>query len=178
MATTLYGRLLKPAHFDPAKKYPVVVYVYGGPQFQFVTKSAQGVGQTDQRLLQDGFLIWTLDNRGSWGRGHNFEKAVFKNMGKQELADQLDGLDYLKKMPFVDGTRVGIHGWSYGGYMTLYSLTHAPDTFKCGLAGAPVSDWKFYDTIFIPPSATWRTPAGQSAGGYLDILTAGGRRTI
>lgn len=146
--TKLYARLTKPANFDAAKKYPVVVYVYGGPQHQVVRNSWGGGDGLDMRLSRDGCLIWSLDNRGSWGRGHAFETAIHKNMGAKELSDQLAGIEYLKKLPFVDGARVGIHGWSYGGYMTLYALTHAPDAFKCGAAGAPVTDWKYYDTIY------------------------------
>jgi len=110
-----------------------------------------------KNCLKQGCLIWSLDNRGSWGRGHNFEKGGLQISWEAELADQLDGIEYLKTLPFVDGSRVGIYGWSYGGYMTLYALTHAPDTFKCGLAGAPVSDWKFYDTIY---TETLHAPAG------------------
>ena len=145
---TLYAQLLKPANFDPTHKYPVIVDVYGGPHVQLVQKHWDANILYEQLLAQNGFLVWTLDNRGSWGRGHAWESAVFENMGKHELEDQLTGVEHLKSLPYVDGSRIGIRGWSYGGYMTLYALTHAPEVFKCGAAGAPVTDWKFYDSIY------------------------------
>jgi dipeptidyl-peptidase-4 len=159
---TLYAQLLKPANFDPAKKYPVIVDVYGGPHVQLVQKHWTGSSLYEQLLAQNGFLVWTLDNRGSWGRGHAWESAIFENMGKRELDDQLVGVDYLKSLPYVDASRIGIRGWSYGGYMTLYALTHAPDVFKCGSAGAPVTDWKFYDSIYT--ERYMRTPKENPAG--------------
>jgi dipeptidyl-peptidase-4 len=146
--TKLFAQLTKPSDFDPAKKYPVVVYVYGGPHAQVVRDVSGQVSTRNLLLAEQGFLVWSLDNRGSWGRGHAWESAVFKNCGTNELLDQLDGLAYLRALPFVDTNRFGIWGWSYGGYMTLYALTHAPDAFRCGVAGAPVTDWKFYDTIY------------------------------
>src|ERR1019366_3568574 len=121
--TTLYAELLKPPDFDPTRKYPVIVDVYGGPHVQLVQKHWEGAGLFEQLLAQNGFLVWTLDGRGSWGRGHAWESAIFENMGKHELEDQLAGVDYLKSLPYVDGARLGIRGWSYGGYMTLYALT-------------------------------------------------------
>jgi dipeptidyl-peptidase-4 len=99
-------------------------------------------------LAQRGFVIWELDNRGSAGRGHAFETPLFRQFGKTELADQLDGVRYLLAQGFVDPARIGIHGWSYGGYMTLYSLLNAPDMFRAGIAGAPVTNWRNYDTIY------------------------------
>ena len=144
----LEARLLKPAGFDPAKKYPVVVYVYGGPHSQVVRDAWGATTLLDLFLASRGFLVWSLDNRGSFGRGHAWESAVFHDMGRCELADQLAGLRYLKGLPFVDSARIGIWGWSYGGYLTLYSMTRAPDMWKCGIAGAPVTHWKFYDTIY------------------------------
>jgi dipeptidyl-peptidase-4 len=146
--TKLYAQLTKPRDFDPAKKYPVVVYVYGGPHAQVVRNTHGGVSTRNLLLAEHGFLVWSLDGRGSWGRGHAWESAIFKNCGTNELLDQLDGLAFLRTLPFVDTNRFGLWGWSYGGYMTLYSLTHAPDAFRCGVAGAPVTDWKFYDTIY------------------------------
>ncbi len=160
--STLYARLLKPADFDPAKKYPVIVDVYGGPHVQLIQNRWDDHILYQQLLTQSGFLIWSLDNRGSWGRGHAWETAIFQNMGKHELEDQLAGVDYLKSLPYVDGSRIGIRGWSYGGYMTLYALTHAPDVFKCGSAGAPVTDWKFYDSIYT--ERYMRTPKEDPAG--------------
>ncbi len=160
--TKLYGKLMKPANFDPAKKYPVVVDVYGGPTIQLIRNAWGADDWLDRRLVQEGFVIWSMDGRGSFGRGHAFETAIFKNMGAKELADQLAGVEYVKKFPFVDPARFGIHGWSYGGYMTLYTLTHAPDAFKCGEAGAPVTDWKFYDSIYT--ERYMRTPKDNPEG--------------
>ena len=158
----LYAQLLKPAGFDPAKRYPVIVDVYGGPHVQLVQKHWDPNRLYEQLLAQNGFLVWTLDNHGSWGRGHAWESAIFENMGKHELEDQLTGVEYLKSLPYVDGSRIGIRGWSYGGYMTLYALTHAPDVFKCGSAGAPVTDWKFYDSAYT--ERYMRTPSENPAG--------------
>jgi dipeptidyl-peptidase 4 len=145
--TSLMAALTKPAHFNPSKKYPVIVFVYGGPHAQ-VVKDAWNGSLMDQLLASRGFLVWSLDNRGSWGRGHAWESVLSLETGKHELADQLAGVSYLKTLPFVDPARIGIWGWSYGGYMTLYALTRAPDVWKCGVAGAPVTHWKFYDTIY------------------------------
>jgi dipeptidyl-peptidase 4 len=144
----LYARMVKPPDFDPHKKYPVIVKVYGGPEVQMVTDSWGVTSLEDQLFAEHGYLLWILDNRGSWGRGHAWESKIFEHMGHHELQDQLAGVDYLKSLPYVDAGRMGIRGWSYGGYMTLYTLTHAPNVFKCGAAGGPVSDWKFYDTIY------------------------------
>jgi dipeptidyl-peptidase-4 len=162
---TLYAELLKPADFDPARRYPVIVDVYGGPHIQLVRKHWENSSLYDQFLAQNGFLVWTLDGRGSWGRGHAWESVIFKDMGKRELDDQLAGVEYLKSLPYVDGARIGIRGWSYGGYMTLYALTHAPEVFKCGAAGAPVTAWKFYDSIYT--ERYMRTPR-ENPQGYKD----------
>jgi dipeptidyl-peptidase-4 len=163
---TLYAQLLKPAAFDPQRKYPVIVDVYGGPHLQVVQKQWDAPGSYDylyeQLLAENGFLVWSLDNRGSWGRGRAWESVIFENLGKHELEDQLTGVEYLKSLPYVDGLRIGISGWSYGGYMTLYALTHAPDVFKCGAAVAPVTDWKFYDSIYT--ERYMRTPDMNPAG--------------
>ncbi len=160
--TKLMARLLKPAGFDPSKKYPVIVYVYGGPHAQVVRDAWNPGSLLDEYLASKGFLIWSLDNRGSWGRGHAWESAIFKETGKKELADQLAGVRYLKSLPYVDPARIGMWGWSYGGYMTLYSLTNAPDVWKCGVAGAPVTHWKFYDTIYT--ERYMRTPKDNPEG--------------
>lgn len=146
--TLFYTRLVKPADFDPGRKYPAIVFVYGGPHAQLVQDRWGAVSGLDHLLASKGFLVFTMDNRGSWGRGHAFETPILKNMGAQELKDQLEGVAELKKRPYVDGARIGITGWSYGGYMTLYAATHAGATFKCALAGAPVADWKLYDSIY------------------------------
>ena len=145
--TLFYTKLLKPPDFDPAKTYPVVVSVYGGPSAQLV-RNAFRAPDLDAVLAAKGILVWSMDNRGSWGRGHAFEAPILKNLGALELKDQLEGLAELKKRPYVDGSRVGIHGWSYGGYMTLFAATHAGNLFACAAAGAPLADWKLYDTIY------------------------------
>src|SRR5262249_471009 len=120
----LHARLIKPDGFVAGKKYPVVVSVYGGPGSQQVTDSWRA-SYLDQFLAHRGFVIWQVDNRGSAGRGHKWESRIFRNLGAQELKDQLEGLRYLESLGFADMTRVGINGWSYGGYMTLYSLIHS-----------------------------------------------------
>lgn len=117
---TLYVRLVKPADFDPTQKYPAIVYVYGGPHVQLIQNRWGETPLLDHLFAQHGFLIWSLDNRGSWGRGHAWESAIFKDMGRHELADQLAGVSYLKSLPYVDGNRLGIWGWSYGGHDTVY----------------------------------------------------------
>ncbi len=145
--TELYARLIKPANFQAGEKYPAIVVVYGGPGVQEVRDSWAGASW-DQVLAARGFVIWQLDNRGSSGRGHAFETPIFRRFGKTELADQLDGIRYLTGLDFIDPARIGIYGWSYGGYMTLYSLLNAPTVFRAGIAGAPVTNWRNYDTIY------------------------------
>ena len=145
--TLLYGSLIKPAGFTPGKKYPAIVMVYGGPHTQTVRDSWSGANW-NQALAARGFVIWQLDNRGSSGRGHRWESAVYHNLGAKELEDQKDGIRYLESLGFVDPTRVGIYGWSYGGFMTLNALFNAPSLFRAGIAGAPVMDWRNYDTIY------------------------------
>jgi dipeptidyl-peptidase-4 len=146
--TTFYTRLVKPAGFDPAKKYPVVVYVYGGPHAQVVQERWGGTSLLDHVLAGKGFLVWAMDGRGSGGRGLAFESAILKRLGEVELKDQLEGVAQLKALPFVDGSRLGLNGWSYGGYMTLYGATRAPGLWKAAVAGAPVTHWKYYDSIY------------------------------
>ncbi len=145
--TLLYGRLTRPANFRAGEKYPAVVMVYGGPDEQTVVNAWEGADWT-QALAARGFVIWQLDNRGSAGRGHAFETPLYRRFGKTELADQLEGVRYLAGTGFVDPARVGIYGWSYGGFLTLYSLLNAPDVFRAGIAGAPVTNWRNYDTIY------------------------------
>ncbi len=145
--TLLYAKLIKPAGFQASVKYPVVVFVYGGPSAQTVRDAWTGLGW-EQVLAHKGYVIWQLDNRGSAGRGHQFEEPLYREMGRSELADQRAGVDKLISLGFADPKRVGIFGWSYGGFMTLYSLLHAPEVFKAGIAGAPVTDFRNYDTIY------------------------------
>ena len=145
---TLYASIIKPPDFDAAKKYPVLVEVYGGPGAQSV-KDQWNPGQFWSKLMaQRGYIVWSLDNRGSLGRGHKFETPIYHHFGKLELDDQVAGVNYLKSLPYVDAKRIGVWGWSYGGYMTLQALFHASDVFKTGVAVAPVTDWHLYDTIY------------------------------
>jgi dipeptidyl-peptidase-4 len=160
--TTLYGSLLEPADFDPARKYPVVVSVYGGPEAQVVTNAFGHHSPLHHLLASHGFLVWQMDNRGAAGRGQAFEEAVFHDLGRVELEDQLQGVEYLKSLPYVDASRIGITGWSYGGYLTLYAVTHAPKVFASAVAGAPVTDWKYYDTIYT--ERYMGTPASNPKG--------------
>lgn len=141
--------MIKPPNFDPAKKYPVIVYTYGGPHAQVVVNAWMGGGFLwHQMMAQKGYIIFSLDNRGSTGRGHVFEEPIRFHFGAQELSDQRDGGEWLRSQPYVDAERIGIHGWSYGGHMTLHAMFEAPDIFKVGFAGGPVTDWHFYDTIY------------------------------
>ncbi|HSC09192.1 MAG TPA: alpha/beta fold hydrolase [Steroidobacteraceae bacterium] len=143
---TLYYRLLKPPHFDATAKYPVIVTVYGGPGVQNVTNSWGRY--YDQYLAQRGYIVFTLDNRGSGERGVAFETPLHLRMGQVEVADQVRGVEYLRTLPYVDARSVGIFGWSYGGYMTLMCLLTAPDYYQAGVSGAPVTDWQLYDTHY------------------------------
>ena len=161
--TRLEARLVKPADFDPGRKYPVVVFVYGGPHSQTVRDSWGATSLLDHLLASRGYLVWSVDNRGTSWRGRAWETAVFRDLGRRELADQLAGVRHLKTLPLVDPARIGIWGWSYGGYMTLFAMTNAPDVWKCGVSGAPVTHWKFYDTIYT--ERYMRTPA-ENPDGY------------
>jgi dipeptidyl-peptidase-4 len=147
--TKLYAMMIKPAGFDPSRKYPVLVDVYGGPQVQEVVNEWQGRGFLWLEMMAEkGYVIFRLDNRGSYNRGHAFESVIYHQLGKVELGDQLAGVSYLKSLAYVDGSRIGIWGWSYGAYMTLEAMVNAPDVFKAGVSVAPVSDWKLYDSIY------------------------------
>jgi dipeptidyl-peptidase-4 len=145
----LYCRLIKPAGFDPSKKYPVIIYVYGGPHSQMITNSwLAGAGLWLNYLSEKGFVVFTLDNHGTSNRGLAFEQAVFRNLGTVEVADQMKGVQYLKSLPWVDSTRIGVNGWSYGGFMTLSMMLRHPGTFKVAVAGGPVIDWKYYEVMY------------------------------
>jgi dipeptidyl-peptidase-4 len=147
--TKLNASIIKPTNFDPSKKYPVLIDVYGGPHVQVVRNAWGGLGYLAHEVLAErGYIIFSLDNRGSWGRGHGFETPIYHQMGKIELQDQLAGVKYLTSLGYVDPARIGITGGSYGGYMTLEALLNAPETFKAGISDAPVTDWKLYDTIY------------------------------
>jgi len=147
--TELNAWVIKPANFDATKKYPVLVYTYGGPHAQVVMNQWGGATFLWHELMaQKGFVIFALDNRGSAGRGHVFEVPIHLRPGTQELSDQRDGVVWLKSQPWVDSRRIGIWGWSYGGHMTLHAMFEDPDDFKAGFAGGPVTDWHYYDTIY------------------------------
>jgi len=158
----LHGSLLKPADFDPGRRYPVIVKVYGGPHAQSVQNAWSHTSPFEHLLVSRGFLVFCLDNRGTANRGHAFESPIFHDLGRVELEDQLVGVEHLKSLPFVDPARLGVWGWSYGGYMTLYALTHAPGIFRAGVAGAPVTDWKLYDSIYT--ERYMGTPASNPKG--------------
>ncbi|MFB2800355.1 S9 family peptidase [Shewanella seohaensis] len=144
----LQTRLFKPVPFDASKKYPVVVRVYGGPHAQLVTNSWSEQDYFTQYLVQQGYVVFQLDNRGSAHRGTQFEQVIYRHLGEAEVNDQKVGVDYLRSLPFVDSDNVAIYGHSYGGYMALMSLFKAPDYFKAAISGAPVTDWRLYDTHY------------------------------
>ena len=147
--TDLYYRLILPTNFDPTKKYPAVIYVYGGPHAHNIDASRHwGVRGWDIWIAQQGYVMFCLDNRGSENRGLAFEQATFRNLGVEEMKDQLKGVEYLKSLPYVDGDRLGVHGWSFGGFMTTSLMTTYPDVFKVGVAGGPVIDWRFYEVMY------------------------------
>lgn len=161
---TLNGWMMKPAGFDAQKKYPVLMYVYGGPG-SMTTQDAWGGSRQlwHQLLAQEGYLVVSIDNRGTGGRGRDFKKATYLNLGKWESHDQIEGARHLASLPFVDASRIGIWGWSYGGYMTLMSLLQGGDLFKAGVSVAPVTDWRLYDNIYT--ERFMRTPR-ENAEGY------------
>ena len=142
-------RLFLPAGFDPSKKYPVVLYVYGGPHSQMVTDSwLGGIRMWEMLMAQKGYVVYVQDNRGTQNRGAEYEKAIHRHCGQNEMADQMVGIGMLKSLPFVDPDRIGVHGWSYGGFMTISLMTTYPETFKVGVAGGPVIDWKWYEVMY------------------------------
>ena len=147
--TDLYYRLVKPADFDPTKKYPAIVYVYGGPHAQMITNgwmnSARG---WDLYMAGKGYIMFSLDNRGSDNRGLEFENATFRQLGIEEGKDQVKGAEFLKSLPYVDGERIGVHGWSFGGHMTTALMLRYPEIFKVGVAGGPVIDWGYYEVMY------------------------------
>jgi len=147
--TAVNARIIYPAQFDPLKKYPVLIYVYGGPHAQMITRSwLWGARLWDYFMAQQGYLVFTLDNRGSANRGKIFEEVIHRQLGEVEAADQLQGLSYLKSLPYVDKSRIGVHGWSFGGFMTTNLLTRNPSDFAVGVAGGPVMDWSLYEVMY------------------------------
>lgn len=147
--TDLYWRMVKPVDFDPNKKYPTVVYVYGGPHAHNVDARWHYCSRSwETYMAQKGYLLFILDNRGSEHRGKDFEQATFRQLGQEEMNDQMKGVEYLKSLPYVDKDRMGVHGWSFGGFMTISLMTNYPDVFKVGVAGGPVIDWKWYEVMY------------------------------
>ena len=145
----LYYRMVKPADFNPEKKYPTVVYVYGGPHANNVQASWHWASRSwETYMAQKGYIIFILDNRGSQYRGRDFEQATFHQLGQIEMQDQMKGVEFLRTQPYVDMNRLGGHGWSYGGFMTISLMTNYPDVFKVGVAGGPVIDWKWYVVMY------------------------------
>ena len=147
--TDLYYRIVMPVGFDANKKYPTIIYVYGGPHAHNVDASWHwGSRSWETYMAQKGYLLFILDNRGSEHRGKEFEQATFRHLGDNEVKDQMEGVKYLKSLPYVDADRIGVHGWSFGGFMTINMMTTHPEVFKVGVAGGPVIDWKWYEVMY------------------------------
>lgn len=147
--TDLYCNIIKPLDFDPNKKYPAIIYVYGGPHDQMIKKNwMNGVNLWQYYMAQNGFVMLTVDNRGTANRGFEFESVIHRKLGQAEVDDQMKGVEYLKSLGFVDMSRIGVHGWSYGGFMTISLLTKNKNVFKAGVAGGPVIDWKYYEIMY------------------------------
>ncbi|PLW92271.1 MAG: S9 family peptidase [Marinilabiliales bacterium] len=147
--TDLYCQVTKPYDFDPNKKYPVMVYVYGGPHAQMITDSwTGGAGYFNYYMANQGYIVFTLDNRGSANRGFEFESCIHRNLGVKEVADQMIGVNWLKEQSYVDADRIGVFGWSYGGFMTISLITKNPGVFAAGVAGGPVIDWQYYEVMY------------------------------
>ena len=147
--TDLYYRMVMPVGFDPKKKYPTIVYVYGGPHAHNVDARWHYCSRSwETYMAQKGYLLFILDNRGSENRGKVFEQVTFRHLGDHEVEDQMEGVKYLKSLAYVDSTRLGVHGWSFGGYMTINLMTTHPGVFKVGVAGGPGIDWKWYEVMY------------------------------
>lgn len=147
--TDLYYRMVMPVNFDPNKKYPAIIYVYGGPHAHNVdARWHWGSRSWETYMAQNGYLLFIVDNRGSENRGKAFEQVTFRRLGEVEMQDQMQGVAFLKSLPYVDTDKLGVHGWSYGGFMTINLMTTFPDVFKVGVAGGPVIDWKWYEIMY------------------------------
>jgi dipeptidyl-peptidase-4 len=147
--TDLYYRMVKPHNFNPDKKYPTVVYVYGGPHAHNVDASWHWHSRSwETYMAQKGYIVFILDNRGSENRGREFEQVTFRQLGQVEMQDQMQGVEYLKSLPYVNTDKIGVHGWSFGGFMTISLMLNYPDVFKVGVAGGPVIDWKWYEIMY------------------------------
>jgi dipeptidyl-peptidase-4 len=163
---TLNGWMIKPVGFDPQQKYPVLMFVYGGPGSQEVKDSWAGKNYFwFQHLAQKGYMVVCIDNTGTGGRGAAFRQKTYAKLGKLEIQDQIEGAKYIGSLPYVDKNRIGMFGWSYGGYMSSLAMTIGADYFKAGIAVAPVTNWRFYDTIYT--ERYMKTPQ-ENASGYDD----------
>lgn len=169
--TLLYGKMILPTDFDESKKYPVIVYLYNGPHLQLITNTFPASGNLwYEYMAQNGYIIFTMDGRGSANRGLKFEQAVFRNLGTTEMKDQMKGVEYLTSLPYVDSQRMGIHGWSFGGFMTTSFMLRMPDVFKVGVAGGPVIDWSMYEIMYGERymDAPQENPQGYAKANLLD----------
>jgi len=147
--TPLNGRIIYPSDFDPSKKYPLLVYVYGGPHAQLVTNTwLGGASLWDYYMAQNGYVVFTVDNRGSDARGKVFEHIIHRQLGQNEMADQAAGVQFMTEKNFVDKERIGVYGWSFGGFMSISLMLNHASTFKVGVAGGPVCDWKWYEVMY------------------------------
>ena len=169
--TPLYGKIILPTDFDPNKKYPTLVYLYNGPHVQLVTNSFPASGNLWYEFMaQRGYIVFNMDGRGSANRGLKFEQAVFRHLGEVEMKDQLKGVDYLKSLPYVNADKMGIHGWSFGGFMTTSFMLKHPEVFKVGVAGGPVIDWKMYEIMYTERymDSPQNNPEGYKQANLLD----------
>lgn len=169
--TPLYGKLILPTDFNPAQKYPVIVYLYNGPHAQLITNSFPESGNLwYEYMAQRGYIVFSMDGRGSSNRGLKFEQAIFRNSGETEMKDQLQGVAYLKSLPYVDANRLGIHGWSYGGFMTTSFMLKHPEVFKVAVAGGPVIDWNMYEIMYTERymDSPQQNPEGYKRANLLD----------
>jgi dipeptidyl-peptidase-4 len=169
--TPLYGKLILPTNFDATKKYPVIVYLYNGPNVQLITNSFPASGNLwYDYMAQNGYVVFSMDGRGSFNRGRDFENATFGKLGTVEMEDQLKGVDYLKSLPFVDANKMGVHGWSFGGFMTTSLMLRHPDVFKVGVAGGPVIDWNMYEIMYTERymDTPEKNPEGYKTANLLD----------
>lgn len=172
--TPLYGKLILPNNFDPQKKYPVIVYLYNGPHVQLIRNTFPESGNLwYEYMAQKGYIVFSMDGRGSSNRGKQFEQATFRQLGTVEMNDQLVGVQYLKSLPYVDANRMGVHGWSFGGFMTTSLMLRHPNVFKVGVAGGPVMDWNMYEIMYTERymDSPNQNPEGYKQANLLDKVS-------